>query len=92
MPRIVFDSFEELKKWCDEFIKEKSHTIYTTENDELIVEPRRSTRPSRYGYFKSIKVKEFAKTLSEKHEIPYFHLKSYEWDTEKSPGIKMSPK
>lgn len=88
MPRIVFDSFEELEKWCKEFVKKGSHTVYTTGSNELIVEPRRSTRPLRYAYFTSIKAVEFAKTISEQYEIPYFHLERYEWDLDKNVGIQ----
>ena len=85
MPRIVFEDFEELKKWCKEFVEKGKYTGYTTASDELILEPRKSTRPSRFAYFRSIKVKEYAKTLSEIYGIPFFYLERYEWDVERSP-------
>ena len=85
MPRIIFDSFEELKKWCKEFVEKGKYTGYTTASDELILKPRKSTRPQRYAYLKSIKVREYAKKLSAIYDIPFFYLETYEWDVERNP-------
>lgn len=85
MPRQIFDSFEELKKWCEVFVEKGKYVGYTTASDELILEPRKSTRPQRYAYLKHIKVKLFAKELSDRYDIPFFCLERYEWDVERSP-------
>jgi hypothetical protein len=85
MPRQVFGSYDELKKWCEEFVEQGKYVIYTTSADELILEPRKSTRPQRFGYFISIKVKVYAKELSERCNIPHFELERYEWDVERTP-------
>jgi len=88
MPRQVFDDVQELEKWCKEFVKRGQYTVYTTSDNELILEPRKSTRPQRYAYFKSVKVEELAKLFSETYEIPYFKVERYEWDLDKGIGIR----
>jgi len=89
MPRIVFDSADELKEWCKLFVKDNKYTGYITEENELILEPQKSTRPIRYAYIKCKKAKELAEELKDKYNIPVIKIKSYEWDTEKYPGIKV---
>lgn len=55
MPRQVFDDVQELEKWCKEFVKRGQYTVYTTSDNELILEPRKSTRPQRFVYIKTVK-------------------------------------
>jgi hypothetical protein len=85
MPRQIFSTYEELRKWCDEFVEPGKYVIYTTSANELILEPRKSTQPRRYAVFRSIKVKEYAKEISEIYNIPHFELERYEWDVERTP-------
>ena len=89
MPRHVSKNKEQLMKWCEEIVvKGESHRVFST-NNAVILEPKKSTSPRRYGYLKTTKANEIAKEISEKFELVHIELEAYEWDTEKSPGIKM---
>lgn len=90
MPRIVFCSEEQLENWCKEFVDTGKYVIYLTEYNEVILEPLKSTRPLRFGYFKGLKGEKLATKLQELHQIPLFRVRDYEWDLEKSPGIKVA--
>lgn len=90
MPRHVFENSEQLKQWCEEFVKEGYYIVYTTAENEIILEPKRSTRPQRYGYLKSVNAEKLAVEIAEEYNIPYIKLESYEWDLDKSPGVRVS--
>lgn len=88
MPRIVFGSQEALIKWCEVFVKEGNYTAYLTSMGELILEPRRSTRPRRYVYFTQKDAPTVAKMISEEYTIPLFKIVRYEWDASRLPGAR----
>ena len=83
---------EQLFAWCEEHTKEGSHVLYWTGDGEVIVEPKRSTRPLRYAYLKTSKASEIAEEFSEKFKLTCLHLGSYEWDLDKSVGVKVPVK
>lgn len=92
MPRAIFVEGEELLKWCGEFVKGGNYIMYLTGKNELILEPRRSTRPLRYAYLKEVSKESADKLVVKIHEkfgIPFMLVSSYEWDVEKSVGVKV---
>lgn len=90
MPRIVFGSEKELISWCEVFVKEGNYTAYLTSSGELILEPRRSTRPIRYVHFTQKNASTVAKTIADAYSMPLFKIIRYAWDATRMPGTKTS--
>jgi hypothetical protein len=92
MPRHVINDKTVLEKWIDVFCKNKEFAIITTDNNEVILEPLRSTRPLNYAYFKSAtNPKDFGAELSKKYDMPHLHIAAFEWDLDKPTGIQAKP-
>ena len=95
MPRKVFESLEDLREWIKTWVTPDRYAVnVTTREREVIVEPTKSTRPVIYGYYKCSeeeleKFKEFLKGI---RSLGYsvIKLKSYEWDVDKSPGVRVA--
>ena len=51
IPRIIFESKDDVSTWCDVIGKNKS-TAYITEKGEIILVPNKSTRPLMFGYWR----------------------------------------
>ena len=92
MPRHIFDTEERFKEWCEEFVKTGFYCVYVTNDNEIILEPRRSTRPSRFGYYKTQKAEEIGQKIAKQYSIPYFKVERYEWDTERPVGVERKEK
>lgn len=90
MPRIIFTNPEQLIEWVKAFCSADKYVGYTTAEKELIIEPIKSTRPLRYAYYKGEDTDEIAKKLSEKYQMKVFQIKNYEWDMEKSVGVRVA--
>lgn len=52
MPRIVVTSNIQMEEFMDRFVTPQSHTAYLTAQNEVVLEPLRSTAPLRYLYYK----------------------------------------
>lgn len=89
MPRITFGKDDEMKEWVKSFAKTRSgdprYSAYVTERQEVILEPRTSTDPIRYGYIRfqtEEKLNDMCAYLRESN-IPVFTCASYEFDASK---------
>ena len=91
MPRKVFGSLDEFKRWIGEVATPERFTFNITEEGEIIAEPTKTTRPLVYAYIRitdAKKVEEMEKMLKEAG-FQVWKLKAYEWDTEKAVGVKV---
>jgi hypothetical protein len=96
MPLSVCKTEEQVKKWCEAILKkEGSYYIYCTEDNEVILEPAKSTRPLRYCYIKltpTEQSKEPARALAESigatYGQPVVEISRMSWDIERSPYIR----
>jgi deoxyadenosine/deoxycytidine kinase len=91
MPRLIFDDEKSLKEWISTHITpDRFEAYFTTEYNELIIYPRKATRPTTYVYF-TAKL-EILKSLIDDltvRGIPIYKIARMEWDTEKAIGIKV---
>ena len=85
MPRITFYNKDELLKWCNLFVKPENYVGYTTVDCEIILEPRKSTRPSRFAFFnaRDESMNDLVKEIADKTGITFIKIAKYEWDTER---------
>jgi len=91
MPRKVFGSLEEFKRWIAEVATPDRFVFCITEEGEIIAEPTKTTRPLVYAYIRiadTKKVEEMEKVLREVG-FQVWRLKAYEWDIEKAVGVKI---
>ena len=95
MPRLVFESLEDLKKWMKEQVRPKAANFvifYTKEDHEIIVHPIVSTRPIFVGYYKcktEENTEQLANELAKEIGLRVYPLQRLEWDLEKPVGIKI---
>jgi len=84
--------YDKVTAWTDEYVKGKDYAILVTEENEIILEPRKSTRPLDYGYI-NIRdpqaVAELASILASRYGLPLLEIKSLSWDIEKPPWVKV---
>ena len=93
MPIHVLGSKEQLEKWAEEFIEGKVFVVIVTKDGELILEPRKSTRPLDFGYCRFASKEEAIKSAEElkgKYKIKVVEEDALSWDVEKSPFIRVS--
>lgn len=92
MPISVCRTEDQVKKWCDELVKEGKYFVYYTEESEVILEPAKSTRPLRYCYAKlpsNESAKKLAEELGKTYNLPVISVVRICWDTEKGPAIRI---
>jgi len=85
-------SFDNIFRWCDEYVRSKDYVILKTDEHEIILEPRKSTRPVDYGYVKlrdSIETDKLAEELSNRYKLKVLEIQALAWDIEKSPWVKI---
>jgi len=84
MPRIEFRNLEEAEVWIKDIIvsSNKNYHGYFTDNNELILIPGKSTRPTIYGlvYFADYTQ---VKKLFDKTSIPIYRCHEYEWNPDR---------
>ncbi len=91
MPRLVFNSKEELLKWIKEKVAAEKYDLYLTEESEVILSPIKSTKPLNYAYLRlSTDPKDLVRAIKENvNGIKVYSLKNFEWVTDLAPGIKV---
>lgn len=90
MPRIIFESVDELSRWLKiHYIRGYEGYISPLEN-EIVLIPTKSTRPLLYVYYKYNNDKELAeiKTLLDSLKIQYYTVKRLEWVEDRPLGAK----
>ena len=92
MPISICTTKEQVEKWAKELIREGKYIIYLTAEDEVILEPLRSTRPLKYCYYKgasSEDAKNLASSISKTYNLSIIEVDRISWDIEKGPYIRM---
>lgn len=93
MPIHVLGNEEQVMAFADIYVAGKDYVAIITEQGELILEPRKSTRPQDYGYFDALS-KEKAKTIVEeilrRYTLRTIETKAIAWDTERPPWVRTS--
>jgi hypothetical protein len=86
--------FSKVYVWTDEYVRGRDYVILLTDENEIILEPRKSTKPSDYGYI-SIRdrqaVMNLAEELRRRYGLLVVEIKSLGWDVEKPPWVKVPP-
>jgi len=84
--------FSKVFKWADEFVRGRVYVVIVTDEHEVILEPRKSTRPLDFGYVKldsAEGAEKLAQELENKYTIKRIEETSLAWDTEKPPWVKI---
>jgi hypothetical protein len=91
MTRLVFETIDQFKKWIDDNVTKEKYEAYITPKKEVVLVPRKSTRPLKYGYaiLTSEGTREIQRLLGEKG-IKIYYAK-VEWDETKTPGAEFAP-
>lgn len=83
---------EKILAWANEYVKGKDYALLLTDENELIIEPRKSTRPLDYGYV-SINdanvIRALARQLATNFGLPLLEIQYFRWDIEKPPSVKV---
>jgi len=88
MPRHVCANVEQLKDFCEVYVTNPDkYVVISTDEDEVILEPLRSTRPVRYAYLEIENAEEVAEAIATKHGLKHLKLKSYDWKVDIPPGV-----
>ena len=88
MPILEFDSVKSYKDWISDFAKVDRYVFCLTDDNEVIAQPMKTSRPIIYGYMR-VKDEEM-KTIVEaitKQGYKIIRLKTFSWDTERRPGV-----
>lgn len=91
MTRITFEEIGQFKKWIEDNVTKEKYEAYITPKKEVVLMPRKSTRPLKYGYaiLTSEGIKEIQRFLGEKGVKIYFA--KVDWDETKAPGAEFAP-
>ena len=90
MPRVIFQSLTQLKKWSEKFLSDPTRYVAYTTDLEAILKPVRNSRDYDYGYLRvtdgkdMVDVQNFLKDLS----VDVFPVKRYEWAIDRQIGVK----
>lgn len=93
MVRHVFDETEEFINWISENVTKEKYKAYQTKEKEIILVPKKSTRPLEYAYMKFSEDKDL-KSVIEKltsKGLRVWRLKAEEWADDRPVGVKLSP-
>jgi hypothetical protein len=91
MTRAVFESVDEFKKWVTDNVNPEKYKAFFTSYNEIILVPRKSTKPIEYGYIQISDAEIMKKTrewLVNNYIKFYYDVKAYEWMDEKPPLVE----
>ena len=91
MPIAVFQDLGQLKKWCEDTVSPDRFRVLSTDEDEIILEPTKTSRPLKFGYLQISKAQEFAESLAKEFGLKHIHLKAYRWMEDRGPFVKVAP-
>jgi hypothetical protein len=78
-------------EWADEYVRGRDYAVLVTDECEVILEPRKSTRPLDYGYIKLDNPKdalELGRELARRYGLRLLEIECFRWDIEKPPTIR----
>ena len=84
--------FSKIYAWANEYVRGRDYAILLTDENEVILEPRKSTRPLDYGYISlddSRSARNLAESLASKYGLPLLEIQYFRWDIEKPPSVKV---
>jgi len=92
MPRKVFENISDIMEWIKVFAVPERYIVNLTKDNEIIIEPTKSTKPLTYCYYKAghgeeEEINKFINYLKGQG-FTILRLKAYEWDIEKAIGVK----
>jgi len=85
----IFETKDQLIKWLLERSIEKYYIQVTTEDSEIILVPRKTSKPIEFGYLKIPDAEKIADELQSQYGIHKVVMHRYSWDIERSPAIKI---
>lgn len=90
VPRVEFNTEAELKDWWEGMTKPSKYVVYTTETSEIILEPKTSTSPVRFGYYRAMTSDAFQRVIGQLKEAGYrvFACKNYEWKSDMIMSVR----
>jgi len=90
MPIAVCGSEGELIEWCREFVEAGKYRVISTEENEVILEPVKTSKPIRFAYYQTEKARELAGKIAEDFGVKHLKLQAYRWNIERSPAVKVA--
>jgi hypothetical protein len=91
MARLIFEDEKNLREWISNHITPDRYEAYlTTEYNELIIYPRKATRPTTYVYFTT--KPEVLKSLEDDlttRGVRVYKIARMEWDDTKAIGVRV---
>jgi hypothetical protein len=84
--------FDMVLEWVHEYVKGRDYAVLVTDENEIILEPRKSTRPLDYGYVcldDSAAVRELAEKIARTYNLPLLEIQYFRWDIERPPSVKV---
>ena len=89
MPVAVFGNIEQLRLWCKDTVSPDRYRVLSTDENEVILEPTKTSRPLKFGYLQSSDAEKLAEDIAKEFSIVHIHLKAYRWDDERGPFVKI---
>lgn len=89
MPIVVCKNEEELMAWLEDTVVTGRYRVLVTDENEIIVEPTKTSRPLKYAYLQITEPSEIAKKIREKFGLKILHIKAYRWNDERGPFVKI---
>jgi len=89
LPIAVCKDEEQLKEWCKDTGLRDRYRMISTEENEVIVEPIKTTRPSKFAYLSGPKAEEIASNIAKEYSVSHIKLKAYRWNEERGPFVKV---
>ena len=94
MPRIEYTKKDDFLKWIKGEVDSNKYKAHVTEKMEVILAPRKSTRPITFGYFKASHTDNAKNTealtailaVLKAAGIAIYRCGNYEWKTENPVG------
>lgn len=88
MPRLEFGSKNGFFRWINNRMDPNKYECYMTEDKEIILVPKKSTRPVVYAYLKCKTREDFKDVLTGlKHlKVMMYGIKKFEWKPDASIG------
>jgi len=92
MPIFRFAKISEYKNWISKIVTPKRYIIVVTENNEVIAEPIKATRPLLFGHMQITAEKDRKDLIKELEEAGFniFYVKDFSYDTERPPGTRIT--
>lgn len=87
--RLVFKDVKEFERWIKDMATSEKHVVYRSEVNEILIVPKRSTRPVTYAYIKVVDANTIKNVVGslESSGFKVYDVKSIEWADDRSVGL-----